>query len=215
MMRDAERALALVGRAGFDVRAVETVAPQGLRARLRSLGGERVACAIVPGDTARRVRSLATWLRAPVLAVPPRSAPAAGPAVLDARDAPRTIPALAACLATARAVAVAPVDVTPTGSLTRSAAHPLLVPRLELLAELHRWDALAESERCAEVAATLAHEHGLEAETLEATGADGVLAAARFHDGLVVVADDDGWRPPPLLRAALRERRPTLLVPAT
>jgi hypothetical protein len=48
-----------------------------------------------------------------------------------------------------------------------------------------------------------------------ATDADAVLTAARSRDGLVVVADDDGWRPPSLLRAALRERRPVVLVPAT
>jgi hypothetical protein len=144
---DLERALGATTAAGFAVRAVESVPPEGLRERLRGLADEDVACAIVAGDTARRVRSLARWLRAPVLAIPPRAASAAGPGgarrARRARHDPRA-------RRDARKPGGGRGDAgrhDADGTLTRTAAHPLLVPRLEELAELRRWDALADAER--------------------------------------------------------------------
>jgi hypothetical protein len=211
---DLERALGATTAAGFAVRAWESVPPEGLRERLRGLADEDVACAIVAGDTARRVRSLARWLRAPVLAIPPRAASAAGPGGARRARRARHDPRARRDARKRGGGRGDAADTTPThadahGGAPAARAAPGGARRAAPLGRAGRRRAPAD------LALALAVEHGLEVEPLMATDADAVLTAARSRDGLVVVADDDGWRPPSLLRAALRERRPVVLVPAT
>lgn len=209
-----DRALTATANVGFSVHAVETLAPGGLRARLCSLRAADVACVVTCGRGARAARALARAAQAPVLILPERAAAAGGPAVIDAREAETLVPAAARCLATDRAALVAGYDPVPTGTLLRSAAHPLLVPRLEQLAAQHRLGELEDAERSADLAAIVAAEAGLAAERAVVAEPDALLKVARRREGLVVAADHGGWRAPRALRAALRDRRAALLVPA-
>jgi len=208
-----ERALLATASAGFSVHAVETLIPGGLRARLRSLRAADVACVVTCGRDARAARALARAAHAPVLILPDRAAAAGGPAVIDAREAERVLPAAARCLATDRATLVAGYDPVPTGTLLRSAAHPLLVPRLEEMETRHRRDELEDAERSVDLAAIIAAEQGVATERAVVAEPDALLKVARSREGLIVAADHGGWRAPRALRAALRERRPALLVP--
>jgi hypothetical protein len=208
-----ERAAEAVLAAGFDLQAVETIPADGLHARFTALRDEHVAGAVVSGASARRVRRLTHALGAPVLALPDNPLAAGGPAVLDVHDAAWAVPAIARCLATRDAVAVAELDGTSTATLMRSAAHPLLVPRLEEVAELKRWDELDDIQRGIDLAFAVAEEHGVAIDPEITEREEPLLATARERDGIVVVPDGGGWRAPGVLRRALRERRPALLVP--
>ncbi len=59
----------------------------------------------------------------------------------------------------------------------------------------------------------MAAEHGLRATTAVTVEPRGILEIAAANEGILVLADPGGWRAPRLLRAALAERRPVLLVP--
>jgi len=206
-------ALAALAGAGMEVRAVETVPAGEVEARLAALAGEDVACVVVATRSARTARRLARAAHAPVLAVPPGAAPARGPAVLAAADAQRLAPACARCLATTGAALVAGFDPVPVGTLARSAAHPLLVPRLLELAELHRWEALDAAEHEADMGVVLAGEHGLEGHPVLVPEPVALAGLAGERAGVAVVADRGALRTPLVLRESLAAGRPALLVP--
>jgi hypothetical protein len=188
-----------------------------VRARLRFLRGEDLRCVVAGTDTPREARALARAAAAPVLAVPSDPAHADGPAVIDAADAARTLPAIARALATDDVAAVAGYEAADAGTLARTTAHPLLLPRLEDVAAQRRWEGLDAAQHRAECATAIAREHGFRAGAIEevvVAQPDAVLATARERDGLPAIADPGGWRAPRLLRDALRGRRPVLLVPS-
>lgn len=209
-----ERAAEATAAAGFELTAAESLHPAELRSRLSDLDGEDLACVVVGSRSVRTVRELARASGAPVLALPPGAAPAGGPAVLDAEPAARTIPAAARCLATDHVIAVARREVVPTGTVMRRAAHPVVLPELDDPVRRRRADASDRVATAVERAKWQATRNGLDAKATITSEPDALLAVAREHEGILVMADTAGrWAPAPL-RAALRERRPVLLLPA-
>jgi hypothetical protein len=208
-----ERALEAAMAAGFDVHAIEAIPLDRLRARMRRLAEADVSCVAVAPTSARQVRRLARAARAPVLTLPEDAAPAAGPVILDADHAGLVAPAAARALAASHAVAVAAFDPMDGATVARSAAHPLLVPRLHDLAVRVEREAVREAEGRAERAAAIVEEHGLRVLPAVSPHRDATLRAAEERDGVLVVAEAGGWRSARLLRAALRGRRPLLFVP--
>jgi hypothetical protein len=209
-----DTALRATANAGFDVRAVEDVPPGGLTARLRAVAGTDVTCVVAATRSPRTVRRLARAAGAPVLALPHRAAPAGGPAVFDAADASWAAPAAARALATEHAVAVSAYAPAPAATALRRAALPVVARRVEALADERLAEELERAWSRVDAAAWTAEDHGLTTEKAVTPQPGAVPAAARAREGLVVAVDHGGRRPPALLRAALGERRPVLLVPA-
>jgi hypothetical protein len=209
-----ERDTDATAAAGFELIAAESLPPADLRSRLSDLAGEDLACVVVDSRSARTVRGLGRASGAPVLALPWDAAPAGGPAVLDAELAARAIPAAARCLATDNVITVSRRDVVPTGASKRRAAHPIFLSESQDLVRRNRADASDRAARVVERAKWEATRNGLHASSTIASEPDALLAVAREHEGIVVMADTAGRWAPAVLRAALRERRPVLLLPA-
>jgi len=199
--------------AGWANSTAETVATGAVLNRLEELRSADIGCVVFNGRRAGRARRLARAARAPVLVLPDGAAPAGGPAVFDARDAPVVARPLAKCLATERAVILASYDPVPEGTLLRCAAHPMLEPELRTMARTHLKANAEAAHREAGRSRALTETQGLEVEAIPTSEPNEPLSTAVEQEGILVLADRGRRFGVPGLRAALRERRPVLLVP--
>jgi len=210
------RAAQAVANAGFAEPAVEPLSPGSLPARLRRLRGEAdVACVVVGGGGARRVRRLARAAGAPVLVLPAGASAAGGPVVLCGHDADAVAAPAARALATEDAVVVATFGPVRRSELmgASSGAAAVGAGRRDPAADLRRRAWTVAGSR-ADRGMDLCREHGLRARPAVCDVGTTVLDVAARREGILAVADAGDRRVPHLLLDALRARRPVLLVPA-